>query len=159
MKNYSLRDWAAISEIIAAVAVIISLVFVVVSINRNTMELQAQNINDLYDSLREIETTVLADAELAEIVRTVEAGDFDTLSETDVFRYTVFMVQHLSIWEQMYARKQDGSISAQTYADWVEYFTLFTRQTLPRPVWERRKAWFTDEGFQAEVESALADPK
>ncbi len=102
---------------------------------------------------------MLADAELADIVRTVEAGSFDTLSEKDAFRYTVFMVQHLSIWEQMYARKQDGSISAEIYNDWVEYFTLFTRQTLPRAVWERRKAWFTDEGFQAEVESALAEPK
>jgi hypothetical protein len=159
MKKLSLRDWAAISEIVAAVAVIVSLVFVVLSINRNTMELQAQNINDLYDSLREIETTVLADAELAEIVRSVEAGAFDSLSEKEAFRYTIFMVQHLSIWEQMHARKLDGSVSTEIYADWREYFTLFARQYLPQPVWERRKAWFTDPGFQAEVESALTKSK
>jgi hypothetical protein len=158
MKKLSLRDWAAISEIVAAVAVIISLVFVVLSINRNTTELQAQNINDLYDSLREIETTVLADSGLAEIVRSVETGSYDSLSEKDAFRYTIFIVQHLSIWEQMYARKQDGSVSAEIYAGWLEYFTLFARQAVPRPVWERRKAWFTDPGFQAEVESAIAKP-
>jgi hypothetical protein len=156
MKNFSLRDWAAISEIVAAVAVIVSLVFVVLSVNRNTIELQAQNVNDLYDSFREIEMTVLADAELAEIVRLVEAGSFNSLSEKDAFRYTVFMTQHLSIWEQIYSRRQDGSVSEETYGDWLEYFELFARQNLPRAVWEKRKAWFTDPGFQAEVESALS---
>jgi hypothetical protein len=156
MKSFSLRDWAAISEIIAAVAVSVSLVFVVISVNRNTVELQAQNINDLYDSLREIEMTVLADVELAEIVRLVEAGSFDSLSETDAFRYTVFMTQHLAIWEQVYSRRQDESVSAEVYGGWLEYFRLFARQTLPRAVWEKRKAWFTDPGFQAEVESALS---
>lgn len=156
MKRFSLRDWAAISEVIAAVAVIVSLVFVVLSVNRNTIELQAQNVNDLYDSIREIEMTVLADAELAEIVRLVEAGSFDSLSESDAFRYTVFMTQHLSIWEQIYSRRQDGSVSMETYEEWLEYFRLFAKQTLPRAVWEKRKAWFTDPGFQAEVESALS---
>lgn len=158
MKNFSLRDWAAISEIMAAIAVIISLVFVGFSINRNTMELQAQNVNDLYDSLREIEMTVLADAELAEIVRTVEAGSFDNLNEKDAFRYTVFMVQHLSIWEQLFARKLDGSVSKEAYTEWQEYFTIFARQTLPRSVWDKRKAWFTDPGFRAEVEAAFSAP-
>lgn len=155
-KNLSLRDWAAIGEIVAALAVIVSLVFVVISVNRNTTELQAQNTNDLYDSLREIEMTVLADAELAEIVRLVEAGSFDSLSEAEAFRYTIFMVQHLSIWEQIYTRREDRSVSAEVYADWLEYFALFARQTLPRSVWEKRKAWFTDPAFQAEVESALS---
>lgn len=128
----------------------------VLSLDRNTTELQAQNINDLYDSLREIEMTVLADAELAEIVRLVEAGSFDSLSERQASRYTIFIVQHLSIWEQIWARRQDGSVSAEVYAGWQEYFRVFARQMLPRAVWEKRKSWFTDPKFQAEVESALS---
>lgn len=152
-----MKEWAAISEIIAAAAVIISLIFVVVSVNRNTTELQAQNTNDLYDSLREIETVVLADAELAEIVRKVEEGEFDTLDENEIFRYTAYVVQHLSIWEQMYARVTDGSVSEETYVGWKDYFSKFSKQTLPPAIWEKRKAWFTDPAFQAEVEAALRE--
>ena len=155
MKKFSLKDWAEFSEIIAAIAVIISVVFLVISINRNTMELQAQNINDLYDSLREIEMTVLADAELAEIVRRVEAGGFDSLTEQEAFRHMIFITQHLSIWEQMYGRWADGSVSKEVYADWESYFIVFTRQYLPPTVWERRRAWFTDPDFQARVDAAI----
>ncbi len=151
----SLRDWAQISEIIASLGVIVSLVFLVFSIDRNTVELQAQNINDLYDSLREIEMTVLGDADLAEIVRRVEAGEFERLDEKDQFRYTVFVTQHLSIWEQMWDRVQDGSVGQLEYAASQEYFTVYFAQHLPPEVWEWRRGWFTDPAFQSEVESQL----
>lgn len=158
MARFTLKNWAQFSEIIAAVAVVVSLVFVVHSVNRNTMELQAQNTNDLYDSLREIEMTVLADAELADIVRRVEAGEFDRLNEQEVFRYTVFITQHMSIWEQMYARVLDGTVSQEIYGDWEEYFVVFARQMLPPAVWETRRAWFTNPGFQAIVDAAIEEP-
>ena len=157
MSRLSLRDWAQFSEIIAAVAVVVSLVFVVHSINRNTTELEAQNINDLYDSIREIEMTVMADAELAEIVRRVEAGEFESLSEQQQFRYSGFITQHLSIWEQLHGRRGDGSISEDAYAGWEEYFVVFSKQMLPPSVWELRRAWFTDPDFQERVEAAIGE--
>lgn len=158
MSRFSLKDWAQFSEIIAGVAVVVSLVFVVLSINRNTTELQAQNINDLYDSIREIEMTVLADAELSEIVRRVEAGEFESLSEQQQFRYSGFITQHLSIWEQMYGRLEDGSVSLESYAGWEEYFVVFSKRMLPPSVWEMRRAWFTDPDFQARVDAAIGEP-
>ncbi|MDX1554440.1 MAG: hypothetical protein R3212_00265 [Xanthomonadales bacterium] len=158
MSRLSLKNWAQFSEIIAAVAVVVSLVFVVLSINRNTLELQAQNTNDLYDALREIEMTVLADAELADIVRQVETGAFERLDEQEAYRYTMFITQHMSIWEQMHARVVDGTVSQEVYADWEEYFIVFSGQMLPPSVWERRRAWFTDPAFQQKVDAAIREP-
>jgi hypothetical protein len=158
LKKFSLKNWAQISEIIAAVAVIVSLVFVVLSINRNTTALEAQNTNDLYDSLREIEVAVMADPELAEIVSKVEKGAFDSLDENEVFRYTVFITQHLSIWEQVHARVEDGTVSKEAYEGWAEYFTVFAKSNLPPSIWEMRRAWFTNPKFQAVVDAAIREP-
>ena len=49
MQKFALKEWAAVAEIIAAVAVIISLVFVVQSINQNTAAVQSTNDNFIYD--------------------------------------------------------------------------------------------------------------
>lgn len=153
LKIPKLKQWAALSEIIASIAVVISLVFVIISLERNTTEMSAANTNDLYDSLREIELAVAVDAEFTEIVRQVVTGHYEDLSEQEAYRYSFYALQHLSIWEQMHARYLDGSVSPSSYESWREYFRLFTRQSLPVSLWRERRDWFNSPGFQAEVDS------
>jgi hypothetical protein len=155
IRNLKLKQWAALSEIIASLAVVISLVFVVISLERNTREMSAANINDLYDSLREIELAVAMDAEFTEVVRRVVSGHYDDLSEQEAYRYSFYALQHLSIWEQMHARYLDGSISSASYESWREYFRVFTRQSLPESLWRERRDWFNSPGFQSEVDALM----
>ena len=45
MKKLDLQGWAAVAEIVGTVGIVISLLFVAHSVNRNTVELQSANEN------------------------------------------------------------------------------------------------------------------
>ncbi len=49
METFKLAEWAALAEIIGTVAIVVSLLFVGYSINRNTKKMQAVNENYLYE--------------------------------------------------------------------------------------------------------------
>ncbi len=49
MERLKLTEWAALAEIIGTVAIVVSLLFVGYSINRNTKEMQAVNENYLFE--------------------------------------------------------------------------------------------------------------
>ena len=49
MSKLKLTEWAAVSEIIGTVAVVISLLFLAFSVNRNTVVMQASNDNFVYE--------------------------------------------------------------------------------------------------------------
>ena len=49
VRKLSLSDWGSVAEIVATVAVVISLIFVVISLERNTAVMQASNDNFIYE--------------------------------------------------------------------------------------------------------------
>jgi hypothetical protein len=67
----NLSDWAALAEIIASIAVVISLLLVAYSIRRNTAEVELSNSNFLYELDTAIGADVSRDATLATIIHKV----------------------------------------------------------------------------------------
>ena len=53
MKKRTLNEWASIAEIFSTVAVVISLLTVAYTIDRNTKAISRQGIDALYDGHRE----------------------------------------------------------------------------------------------------------
>ena len=155
MSKRSLSDWAAIAEIVGSIAVVISLLFVGYSIQRNTSELQTVQANDLYDALREIEIQVLTDPEISRIVMAAYQGQQDELSPLDRWRLDQYNAQTLSIWEQAQLANQNGTISKEEYEGWREYFLIIARQSIGRSGWERIKSWFTNTVIFEEMETAF----
>jgi hypothetical protein len=49
MRKLNLTEWAAVSEIIGTVAIVISLLFVAYSVNQNTAVMQASNDDFIYE--------------------------------------------------------------------------------------------------------------
>jgi hypothetical protein len=49
MRRLTLGEWASIAEIVSAVAVVISLIYVGYQINQNTEEVRASNRQELVD--------------------------------------------------------------------------------------------------------------
>ncbi len=54
MRRLGLSDWASIAEITGTIAVVISLLIVAYSLERNTTALSGQIVNEMYDANREI---------------------------------------------------------------------------------------------------------
>ncbi len=67
MAKRNLAEWAAVSEIIGTLAVVISLLFVAFNISQNTRVMQAANDNFLYETQNAILNTVVESSEFASI--------------------------------------------------------------------------------------------
>ena len=68
MKRLDLTGWAAIAEIVGTVAVVVSLLFVAHSVNRNTSIMQSVNDNFIYQLQDERVRDIVSDPELASII-------------------------------------------------------------------------------------------
>ena len=125
MKKYSLTEWSAIAEIVASVAVVISLLFVGFQVQRNTAELQAAQSNDLFDSLREIELTMLAEPHLTEVYTKGWTERRIELTEEQNELFQIYLLQSFTILEQAYQRMLDGTMSDAEYRNWEELFVQY----------------------------------
>ena len=125
------------------------------SIQRNTAELQTAQAYDLYDALREIEVQALVDPDISRIVMAAYQDRQDELSPPDLWRLDQYNAQSISIWEQAQEAHVNGTISAEEYEGWREYFLIAFKQSIRRADWERIKHWINNEAVYEEMEIAL----
>lgn len=128
MNTRPLSDWASIAEIVASITVVISLLFVGIQIRENTAEMRAAQSNDLYDAIRQVELTVLSNADLMMAVDKGFNGRRSEMTEEDVLYFRNYLVQSFTIWEQAYSRANDGLMSSDNYEGWEESFVAYLRQ-------------------------------
>ena len=152
MKKLTLREWASLSEVLATIGVVISLVFVGFSVNRNSDEVKAGQLNDIFDATREIELAVAADAEWSRIV--LLGRTQDSLSAVEQYRYDAYAVLHLDVWDQLLTRDEDGLMDQAELEAWSRYFERWVRLHLVEASW-RRIEWQFEGPLLERVEAAL----
>ena len=84
MTRLKLGEWAQIAEIVAAVAVVFSLIYVGFELKENTSAVRATSVQAVTTGTRDALMTLASDPELARIVR---LGTYDRSSLTDEERY------------------------------------------------------------------------
>jgi len=156
MRKLNLSDWASVAEIAGTVAVVISLLFVAFSLERNTTAVSGQTADDMYDASRQIDLAVLNNPQLMMVLSRGRV-DPEGLSEIEKEQYKSWAIMYLDIWERMHHREKEGLIQPQTIVGWNEYFAEWAKRNLTREVWEDiRWNWATSD-FGDLVDAALAD--
>lgn len=89
VKRFGLTEFAQISEIVGAVAVVVSLIYVGIQLSANTNAVRAASIQSITNWTQQGLLTIIDDSELAEI-RRVGDSDFGSLNEADANRYIVW---------------------------------------------------------------------
>ena len=82
--NQKLSDWASIAEIGSGFAVVLTLIFLIFGINKNTEVTQASMYADIVASLNSVDLTVASDPALRRIWVNYTRGTVTNLSEEDV---------------------------------------------------------------------------
>ncbi len=117
MSAGKVRDWAAYAEIIGTVAIVISLVFVVQSIDQNTTAIQAAQMNNIYTGWREaVQVPILNDPDLADTIAKARAGD--ALTPGEQIRWGTFVGGKLDNWSQIFNLHENGLISTEVWQSW-----------------------------------------
>ena len=150
MKDRILKKWAAIAEITASIAVVVSLMFVGFQLHRNTTELRATHSNDLYDAIREIELAMISAPHLVDVYTKGWNTDRVDMTDQEMVVFRQYLVQSFTIWEQAHARMLDGSMSESEYQRWKDIFAEYLRQGVTREDLDEMLPWM-NENFQSEL--------
>jgi len=150
MKNRILKKWAAIAEITASIAVVVSLLFVGFQLQRNTTELRATHSNDLYDAIREIELAMISAPHLVDVYTQGWNTDRADMTDQEKVIFRQYLMQSFSIWEQAHARMVDGSMSESEYQRWKDVFAVYLQEGLTREDLDEIIPWM-NESFKSEL--------
>ena len=134
MEQFDLFGLAAWAEIAGVFGIVVSLIYVGREIRHNTHVAQGSTDDRIGDALRPIYIRIMADPELARIIR----GGRDNpkeMSEDDSFRYQYFLRTHLDIWEGVRARGRQGLISESNAQSWESFFEVWARDYLTEHHW------------------------
>jgi len=158
MKKLTLSEWAAVGEIVGTVAVVISLLVVAYSIDRNTAATHASNENILFERHAELANHFMLDPTLAEILVKRRNGDAD-LSDVEAVRWEKYELNLLDIWAMAYNRYQRELLAENQWVAWDTYFThLFSSggEAISKARWEELQYGF-DKDFWGHVRAAIYD--
>ncbi len=154
MKKRDLVKWAAISDILETAVVVVSLLFVAYSINRNSAVLQAANDNFAYQIQDQRVADIANNAELASI--DVRVRNNEEISEIEKHRMLSQHLRELNMWELSYVRYNQGLYSAEQWNNWNDHYEIGLTAAIPEEWWAEVRPWYQDE-FAMHVDAAYAN--
>ena len=158
MKKITLSEWAAVGEIIGTVAVVISLLFVGYSINRNTDAAQASSENILFERHTDLANQFMIDPSLAELLVKRRNGNAD-LTEVEAVRWEKYELNMLDMWALAHSRYKRELLSEEQWVTWDRYFThMFSNESeaISKARWVELRYGFDTE-FWEHVSAELFD--
>ena len=151
-------DWdaiGAIGEIVGAIAVFGSLIFLGLQIKSQNRESRFAAMHEISEAFRD-SISQSVDPAIAQIL--VKAGeDYDSISDSEKLVVTGFVQRLMRVWEESFLQHQQGRLPDRIWNVMVsQYATLMDSPTTVR-VWNARKAYY-DPAFQDIVDSIQTTP-
>jgi len=151
--NQRLSDWSSIADIIGTAAVVISLVFVIRSIDQNTRAIEAAEANNIWQAWREAALLpVINNSEFAEINQKVLSSQ--PLSDAEQLQWDRYVGGQIDIWAQLYDLRSNGLISEDIWSYWDYGFVRAWDDSGYERIWERNREIYAPE-FQTYVDSQI----
>jgi hypothetical protein len=118
MKKLSLSDLANLAEVVGAVAIVVSLIYVGQELKANTAAVQAASLQSITNSSA---ISLLAVAESGELAAIRVQGDADPtqLSETDRLRYILYQRQVWLHFQNVWTQWQLGVFDDQIWTGYM----------------------------------------
>jgi hypothetical protein len=137
----SLQDLGNIGEFVAAIGVIVSLIYLAVQIRQNTRTVRAAAFQQVVDSLADFTSSLSRDRELIEIVIKGNA-DFDSLDEVERTRFDFAFISFFRRAENVVVQTEYGTLSADTWTGFRETLKSSLRAPGLFEWWSHRRQRF-----------------
>ena len=156
MSTRKLTTWVAIAEIISAVAVVLSLIYVGLEIRRTTLESDADIQAELLTYTHQRRILVIESPDLSGIL-TRGYADVSSLTPEELRRFQLYVELHFVAWERAHMARQGGVFSEELYTGWQKWFVSIARRD-PEFVWPMvRDSQSWPQSFVQEVDGSLID--
>jgi hypothetical protein len=143
MSKRSLADWAAIAEIAGTGAILVSLIFVVMSIQQNTAQLRLQNENFLYELQDAAQADFVASSELIDI--SIKLDNAEALTPSEFRRYAAHLARSINVWEMIYYWNRSGHIEEQSWQDWDEFYAAGAESQVFKQLWPALRSTYAPD--------------
>jgi hypothetical protein len=154
MKKLTLRDWAATAEIVASVAVVISLLILAYNVNQNTAALSAETDQFIFQVLDNRHSDVASNGELATIIYKFQQNE--EVTDIEIYRYISHYRRYLNMWELAFDRFSSGLLAAEDWPAWDQGFSNEFRQSFNEEWWAELRFWY-GEDFARNVDRVYAE--
>jgi hypothetical protein len=156
--NLRLSEYADIADVVAGVAVVVTLVFLIRGISDNTAAVRADSYDALLSDVNDLALVVVQDPELSSIWRRYQAGDIDELTEEQIFRLLLLIRSTLRNYEKAYFAFQYGTLGSSEYSRFDERTCDHFSWMAARDLWPSVRGSLTAEyGRYVELQCATSD--
>ena len=139
----------AIGEIVGALAVVMSLIYLASQIRIQNREAKISSVHDITEAFR-LAITSFQDEQRA-IVYTKALGDFDNLSEAERLQF-ISMVQGLMrVWEEAFYQYSESRLDQRVWSAWCAQYRDWISSDGFQKVWALRKHTYSHD-FQQFVD-------
>ena len=149
-----LENYNHIAQMIAAIAVVISMIYVATEVRQNTQAMRLEAGNYAAEQARTL-FRVAASPDHRELVFKAWQ-DPESIKGIDMFGYFGIMHDYFRTFENVYYQAADGALDPRLWGG-LQRGTTYVL-TLPgvRNYWEKRRDWYSDE-FQSFVDRMVAE--
>lgn len=138
-------NWSAIGalgDLIGALAVVVSLVYLAIQVRQNTNAVRAETAREVVASIRAVNTTVASDPELFRLFSTMTENP-DQLSPEERGRVTHLLFNHYRAIEEAHLQYTKGNLDEEIWAGWSRTFYDYINSPGWRRYWELRRDLFS----------------
>jgi len=150
----SLSDYALVAEIIGAISVVISLIYVGLSVNQNTDAIMVAN----HQALVAMDQDTNAWFRDSEFTATYLAAleDVNRLSPVQSHQYFTFVADKFNAWEFAFITHNNGMMEGNIWDGWDGYYRSLLRRKEVLLHWREARVGFSP-AFREYVDSILAE--
>jgi len=152
-----LQRWSLIAEIVGGIAVVLSIVYLAVEVQRNTNAIQSQTQQGLLELVAEDNMVVAANAELADLYVRAQK-DLASLTEVERERYKRLVTHAFTIWEQAFLTYTNGTMEEQTWLGWNRGYRFLVCNESSSQIWKEIEVGYPESRVHInELTNVLTD--
>lgn len=150
----SLKEYALVAEVIGAIAVVISLIYVGASVNQNTNAIMVANHHALV-AMDQDTNGWFRDSEFAATFE-IAMEDAGTLSPVQSRQFRTFLADKFNAWEFAFLTHNSGMMEDNIWDGWDGYYRSELEQKGHQWYWAAGKEGYSP-AFRMYVDSILAE--
>lgn len=151
----TIQDLGSLSEVIAALATVITLIYLAIQIRHNTKATKDEATRSLMLANSEATMDVARDGELADIIQRGLHGHGD-LTPTEQMRYNLFFFAYYNQVDYAYERFLEGHLNERSWNKIAKEIPVYIGAPGGKKWWASDKIRLSPE-FVAYVESTLSE--
>lgn len=151
----TIQDLGSISEIVAAIATVITLIYLAIQIRLNTKATMDEATRSLVLANSEAANDLVRDGELADIMQRGFHGH-GSLTPTEQMRHNLYLFAYYNQVDYAYERFREGYLDERSWNKIAKEIPLYVGAPGGKTWWASDKVRFSPE-FVAYVENALSE--